>query len=288
MKKIREILFNGTKNLLRWFYKKRPRLFIILFFIFISGFYLLGVLFPIKPIRPNLVDKGVTINDILTRFFQLLAALATFTSAFVALFRDELRRKFLEIQKVNVDFVEFDKLGEYLLNEEGETDEKKVVKYLCELEFKNLGNVHEKGCEIYIQNICIKNSIIEKAIKRSYHLLQWDNSKQTKILIPIKGKVYLTAFTILPPQEIKEDDSDITAQNVTGKELPPILKITDNVEFKANEIKDAEVRIEYLLCFENNQPKEFTLVVKWDGSWKSRIPEMKDKISINLEFPKNV
>jgi hypothetical protein len=288
MKKIREIFFNGTKNLLRWFYKKKPRLFIILFLIFISGFYLLGVLFPLKPIRPYLVDNGVTINDLLTRLFQLLAAIATFTSAFVALFRDELRRKFLEIQKVNVDFVEVDRLGEDTLNEEGETDEKKVVKYLCELEFKNLGNVHEKGCEIYIQNIRIKNSINEKAIKRSYSLLQWDNSKQTKILIPIKGKVYLTAFTILPPQEIKEDDSDTTAQKEVGKSLPPILKITDNVEFKANEIKDVEVRIEYLLCFENNQPKEFNLVVKWDGSWKSRIPEMKEKISINLEFPKNV
>jgi hypothetical protein len=288
MKKISDIIFAGTKNLLRWFYKRNPKLFIILLLFFLSAFYFLGILFPIKPIRPYLVDKGITINDLLTRLFQLLAAMATFTSVFVALFRDELRRKFLEVHKVYIDFVEVDKLGEDKLDMEGETDEKKVNKYLCELEFKNLGNIHVMGCEIYIQNIRVKNSINEKPIKRSHSRLEWDNSNQTKTLIPIRGKVYLTAFTILPSQEIMEYDSETNTEKENLKKLPPILKITDNVKFDSNDIKDAEIIIEYLLCFENNQPKEFNLVIKWNGRWESRIPEMKENISINLEFPKNV
>lgn len=288
MEKDEKSLSNWKTNVLRCFCKKPSKLLIIFFFIFILGSYLLGVLFPFKPIRPHLVNKDITINEILTRLFQLLAAVATFISVFVALFRDELRRKFLEIHEVHVDFVEDEKLSEYTLNEEGETDEKKVVKYLCEIEFKNLGNVHEKGCEIYIQNISTINQISKKSIKRSYSLLQWDNTKQTKILIPIKGKVYLTAFTITPPQEIKEDDSDLNVKKRCVKKLPSALKITDNVEFSANDISNVEVRIEYLLCFENNQPKEFNLVIKWDGTWANRIPEMKDKISIKLEFPENV
>ncbi len=286
------IIFQGTKNLLSWFSKKRPRLFIILFLGIIIFCYILGVLFPIKPIKPYLVDKGITINELITRGIHLLAALATFTSAFVALFRDELRRTFLEVREIDVNFVEPDKIREQTLEEEGDTDDKKVTKYLCELEFKNLGNVHEKGCEIYIQNISIKNPITVKPIKGYNSLLEWDYSKQTKILIPIKGKAYLTAFSIFPPQNIKEESSVAEsihdAINATIKNLPSTLKINESIEFKGTDIKDNEIIIEYLLCFENNQPKEFSLTIKWDGTWQNRIPEMKEKISINLEFSTNV
>jgi hypothetical protein len=288
MKKIASVLILGTRNILRWFYKEKPKLFISIILILIFGFYILGVLFPIKPIRPFLVDRGITINDIITRFFQFLAAFATFTSAFVALFRDELRRKFLEIQKVNVDFVETEKLAEQSLDEIGETDEKKVLKYLCELQFKNLGNIHEKGCEIYIQNITLKTPINEKTIRKSYHHLLWDNSTQTKILIPVKGKVYLTAFTISPPQNLKEEDSDDETSKSVTSNSQPTLRISENIQFKASEIKDSEIRIEYLLCFETNKPKEFILSIKWNGIWANRIPEMKETICTNLEFPKNV
>ncbi len=286
MRKFLEIILRGTKNLLRWFYKKQPKLFLIIFLFIVLSFYILGVLFPIKLFRPYLADIGVTIHDLLTRFFQLLAALATFTSAFVALFKDELRKKFLEVQKINVEFSEPDKISEH--SEDEETDEKKVVKYVCELEFKNQGNVHEKGCEIYIQNIIIKNSINILPIKKSYSLLNWGESSQTKTLIPIKGKVYLNAFTISSPQNIQADSSDASKKEELVKTIPPILKIGDNIELKGNDIKNSEIKIEYLLCFENNPPKEFNLIIKWDGCWENRIPEMKNKISINLEFPKNV
>ena len=289
MSRLRTGMKVGTKNLLRWFYKKQPKLFLRLLLITIVFFYLLGVLFPIKPIKPYLIDKGISLNDLINRFFQLLAAFAAFVSAFIALFRDELRRKFLEVHNVNVDFVDsINKLSEAEYSQVGETDEKKVSKYICELEFKNLGNVHEKGCEIYIQNIILKNTITDKPIKRSHKLLNWDDNLETKILIPVKGKAYLTAFSIFPPEEIKESDSMGNEKSNKLKKLPPKINIADYIELKSNEIINSVVTIEYLVCFDHNQPKIFDLIIKWNGDLGSRITDMNDNISITLDFDKDV
>jgi hypothetical protein len=298
MRKIRLLISKALSNALRYFSKGHIKLFLFLITFSFLLAYLLGVIFPIKPFQPSLTNNAISLNDLINRAIQFLAAFATFTAAIIALFRDELRRTLLENHNIYIDFS--DNTNKLIESEyDAELDDKRTIRYDCDLVFENKGNVHEKSCEVFIQNIIIKDTISEKPVRHNHSALKWSARKDSKILIPVKGKVILNLFNITPEENIEETESSIeetkagTAARSTEKfgssrpQINSILKIQDDIEFPNQKLSNKTLTISYLVCFENNKPKEFDILVKWDGKWDNRLHEMQGNIAIELNIKSN-
>ncbi|WP_338813543.1 hypothetical protein V9L05_19345 [Bernardetia sp. Wsw4-3y2] len=238
--------------------------------------YLAGIFFPVhKSFIPHLINKDLSVNDLITRLVQSGAAVATFTSAFVALFRDELRRIFLEKHDISISFIdETNKITE-ITDTEGETDNTVVKEYICRLEFKNTGNVAEKNAEISMQNITTKR-VSDNTVKYDIPLV-WENN-QTSTRIPIKGCRHFTLFSIASSQELEENDEFDSAPR-SNTTIPPKLKLTNDIEY-TSEIK---LEITYLISYDNNRHDEFTISLDWDGKWQNRVLEMKDHVKVSFK-----
>lgn len=268
-------------NFQKWLLKLKPKHFWFIVLLTLSLIYITACLFPLKVLNPSITNNEVTLNDLLTRSFQLIAAIATFISAFVALFRDELRKIFLEIHKLRIDFDENKKLSEETISDPATDNVKRATNYQTTLEFFNEGNIYLKGCELYIENIKSigKINIVEKKLMKSSKQVSWNDKKENKILIPIKGRAYHTVMTINSPesriisQESANSSSSLSSPsiNISGQEISYI------------DISEHIITIDYLLCIENSSPRQFQIVIEWNGKWENRLSEMQNNCKIEIK-----
>lgn len=269
-----------SQNFQRWMSTISVRYFWILTLTLLILTYVLANIFPVKEIRPNIVSRDITLNELLTRTFQFLAALATFFAAFVALFRDELRRIFTEKHSIAIDlYKENEKV--VFENTNNEVSNKKALTYYSTLKIFNDGNIYLKGCELYIENItCSNNASLQPTkILKGFKPTNWEYWKDLKILIPIKGSAFHTIFILESPESNIVSPEQSTVNNVTPQSTKSVLKIDGN-EIPFVENVQNIITIDYLLCIENSFPKQFTVTIKWMGKWENRLADLESSINV--------
>lgn len=272
-----------SQNFQRWISTIRVRYFWIILLTILVLTYVLANIFPVKDIRPSIVSRDITLNEFLTRTFQFTAALATFLAAFVALFRDELRRIFTEKHAIVIDL---HKENEKVVfeNTNNEVSNKKALTYYSTLKIFNDGNIYLKGCELYIENIsCNNNATLQPTkILKGFKPTNWEYWKDLKILIPIRGSAFHTIFLLESPESniVSSDDSTGAAGN-TAQITKPILRI-DGKEIPFTENLQNTITIDYLLCIENSLPKQFTVTVTWMGKWENRLADLESSINVSI------
>lgn len=280
---LKKLFVNISQNFQRWLATIRVRYFWLIVIILTVLTYFFAHVFPIEKMKPTIVSRDITLNEILTRIFQLLAALATLIAAFVALFRDELRRIFTEKHSIIVDlYKENEKV--VFENTNNEVINKKALAYYSTLKIYNGSNIYLKGCELYIENItCSNDSALQpNKILKGFKPTNWEYWKELKILIPIQGSAFHTIFILESPESNIVSPDQAKKQTDEGKQSStPILRIDGN-EIPFKEGVPNTIIIDYLLCVENSTAKKFSVTIKWVAKWENRLDDLGKLINVSI------
>jgi len=233
--------------------------------------YELGQLLPIEYLRPTIVDKNLSINDLYTRVISVIGTLITSLAVVVALFKEDIRKRW-EYAKPTIDFKSEKGLAEVLDQVQSNIKAKKYESIIC---VTNVGNLATKNCEIYLEKLTFKNVNYATAqeIPTTGQPIEWNGKTETKTLIPSKAKGHLTVVEIISPQQQSVPSGSIHT------DTKPRLKI-GNIECP-QEFINGIFHAKFVLYSENTKPCEYNISVNWNGKWEERLTEMSNCVSIN-------
>lgn len=254
--------------------KLRHVILIILGLILVG--YFLGQFLPIDYLKPTIVNKDLTINDLYTRIISVIATTVTFLAVLVALFKEDIR-KIWDKADLSICFRDNNVLQEILDNETSSSNYK-AKKYETILLIKNQGRLAAKSCEIYLERLQFKSSTYPASqdIPLTGQPLNWHNNSNTAILIPATGKATVPILEIISP----ESQSVPTEQ--AGNTAPmPKIKIGDTES--PNDYINGTWTAKFIVYSENAKPIEHTVNITWNNKWEHRLTEMTKCVTIEQQ-----
>lgn len=241
----------------------------------------LGHWFPVRIWQPEIKVLDITLNEYLTRRIQAVAAMATFCAAFIALFKEEIR-KLWERADLTVCLKDGKQLHEMLDSEaSGTAQGLKANKYVSVLLVENKGTLPAKTCEVMLERLQFKGDSFANAqdIEVSGTPIRWTNPSRDTVVIPGTGRSYLTLAEIHSPSSqpvvANEEATTVTYPTLTigGTTLP---KEYMNGLFTAT----------FKIYTENARPIEVTCTLKWTSRWEPRLTEMARHVTITISSVK--
>lgn len=238
--------------------------------------YIIGQFLPIDYLRPTIVNKDLTLNDLYTRIISIIGTTVTFLAVVVALFKEDIR-KIWDKADLSICFRDDNVLHEILDNETSSSNYK-AKKYETILLIKNQGSLAAKSCEIYLERLQFKNSTYPtlQDIPLTGQPLNWHNNSNTAILIPATGKATVPIVEIISP----ESQSVPTEQ--AGNSVPmPKIRIGDTES--PNVYTNGTWIAKFIVYSENARPIEHIVTVTWNNRWEHRLAEMSKCVTIQSQ-----
>lgn len=244
---------------------------LISLFLLIMG-YLLGVFFPLC-LRPNIAEAPITKGEYINVFINIVVAIASFLAVIVALFKESilslLNHPNLAIQLLDDGIIE---------NIDREQQYPKTESYVCLLEINNKGNKVAEGTEIVVEEVQYskrsKNDLQPIRGYRGKKKLFWDS---VAVELPTFIPKEIELFNIVCPNNYGTPDVP-TTDNIEK------LRIKFNgLDLNLNQTEKGFWQIKYYIRYKGGKSVRFSLLVEWDGTWKSRKMEMKDVLKVKLK-----
>ncbi len=254
---------------------KFRHILILILLLIIFG-YILGQLLPIDCLKPNLVNKDISLNDLYSRIIAIFGTTVTFLAVVVALFKEDIR-KIWDKADLLICFRDDNVLHEILDNETSSSNYK-AKKYESILLIKNQGTLAAKSCEIYLERLQFKSATFPNLqdIKLTGQPLYWHNNSNTSILIPATGKATVSILEIISP----ESQSVPTEQAGSSTPLPK-LKISDSES--PSEFVNGTWIAQFIVYSENARPIEHLVTISWNSKWEHRLSEMSKSVRIQSQ-----
>lgn len=255
---------------------KLRRVIVILLGLTLVG-YVLGQFLPIDYLRPTIVNKDLTLNDLYTRIISVVGTTVTFLAVLVALFKEDIR-KIWDKADLSICFRDDNVLHEILDNETSSSNYK-AKKYETILLIKNQGSLAAKSCEIYLERLQFKSSTYPtpQDIPLTGQPLNWHNNSNTAILIPATGKATVSILEIISP----ESQSVPTEQ---AGSLTPMPKIKIGDTESPAEYSNGTWIAKFIVYSENARPIEHVVVITWNNRWEYRLAEMSKCVTIQSQI----
>lgn len=242
--------------------------------------YLIGSFCPVDFLRPNLVNKDITLNEIYTRVATIIAAFMTFLAVMVALFKEDIR-KYWEYAKLELKTRDKKGFREVLEDTPPSTSgqpSKIVQRYESILIIENIGTISAKNCEIYIESLkCNNENYIEpNEVPYNHEPLKWIHNDSASTILHSKGKGYVKIAEIRPQNKVAKPNN---------KEIiePPKI-IIGNIE-PSPQFQNGTWNIALLICSENADTTRCILTIKWNGKWHDREADMSN-LTLDLKIIK--
>ena len=238
--------------------------------------YILGQFLPIDYLRPTIVSKDISVNDLYTRIISVIGTVVTLMAVFVALFKEDIR-KLWDKADLSICFRDDNVLNEILDNETSSSNYK-AKKYETVLQIKNQGSLAAKSCEIYLERLQFKSSAYPSLqdIPLTGQPLNWHNNPNTAILIPATGKATVPILEIISPE------SQAVPTEQAGNVVPmPKIRIgdTESPSIYSNGTWTAK----FIVYSENASPIEHIISVTWNNRWEHRLAEMSKCVTIQSQ-----
>lgn len=231
--------------------------------------YFIGVFLPFN-IRPEIVDKPLTIGEYYYYTVTTFGVFATFLTVIVALFKNDIIRLFKRV-RFKFDFMEGKELHEETENIQGT---KKAIKYYSVSNLQNIGNISADNCKLFIDKIVYASDVRSDIILAESKPISLFNSKES-VYIPSQGKIPLHLFELLQPQKSSTPDGQ-------RNDTPPKLKILGFSDITVE--KGGEWRCSYSFHSSSMQkPQYFEVKISWDGNWEHRLTEMNSNLKVELK-----
>lgn len=254
----------------------KVRYIILISLLTVIAGYLIGQFLPWDLLHPNISDSTITMNDYYTRLISIVGALATLFATFVALFKEDIK-KLYEYASLVTKFKDQNILSEVLDIETTTSNAQNISakKYEVIIVVNNCGKLAARGCQVYLESISFKHSSFPapKDMPITGKPLQWIGKNETSVIIPSKAKGFINLFEILSPKSeiMTEEKSQLADGNAQ-------IKISGSDLFL--EDFNGTYKCAFMIYSENSTPVEFELEITWNGSWRQRLSEMKDCITI--------
>jgi hypothetical protein len=231
----------------------------------------------IGEIIPIPIFINLTQTDRLLVGTGIVSSFITFLAVLTALTKEDIQ-KLWNKPKLEVSFKDGRCIDE-ITEKEDKSSIHKAKKYETHLLIENRGNIPAKNCELYLEKLVfIDNTIGGNGNELQLNIIpmKWKGKDEYKIHIPVTGKAYISVLEILSPRDKPISLDDTTPQTQA------LLKIAD---FNHSDSNHGSWKATFKLYSENTRPKEFVLIVAWNGKWEQRLPEMKKNcISVDLNL----
>lgn len=236
--------------------------------------YILGQYVPIGLFKPEYKEEIIGKAEYTRLVISVISATITFLAVVVALFKDDIREYWKRpiIQFCMPDVVTVEVFGSSESESQGDT--LIATGYISRIEVKNTGNLPALNAEIYLDKLSFipKDSEIVQSIESSSSALEWNGADSMTIIIPPGGKKILDIVQILPPEKISTPDS--------AKSSKPSSIFIGNIE-NLKEHTKGKWEATFSLYAQNHKPTSFTIVVEWNGIWKTRLTEFSNYYAIS-------
>lgn len=239
--------------------------------------YFIGNILPLDYLRPKILVKEISLNDLYTRVITTIGTIGTFSAIIVALFKEDIRRIF-EKAVIKINFFDADKISEITelenASNSGMTANVTATKYESVIALQNIGNIPAKGCQVILEKVEFKgaNEAEYTNLKMDGFHLSIKNREEKSLLISATAKVFISAFEILSPSSEtvssdSENVSSISQLKIGGYDIPIVDYRGDYKVFIA-------------VYSENASPSFFSFQINWNGNWHNRLSEMKKCVKV--------
>lgn len=218
------------------------------------------------------------------QFYQLvimvISAILTLTAVAVALFKDQMYSwfKYAELSILNRDpnFISENIIEEKSNSSQNSAQTPVAESYECVLHILNKGNKLAEGCTIQLTHLKQTGDGIahESVLDTSNCLpLTWNNSSKDEILIYPKSKGIVSVV------KMNLDAKGVPGSEGNAQSIPAILSI-GGINVKTPDRSNSTWTATFVLCSKQTNLFEYKLEIIWNGSWKSRLTEIKQNLSI--------
>ncbi len=238
--------------------------------------FVFGQFIPIEYLRPNIVNKDLTINDLWTRVLSLAGTTVTFLAVIVALFKEDIR-KIWDRAELNISFRDDNTLHEIIDNETSSTNIR-AKKYETILLVKNCGTLAAKNCEIILERLQFSSTAFPtpQDIPLTGQPLRWHNNTNSAIVIPATGKATVSIIEIISPE----------SQSVTSEQagnIVPVPKIRIGEIDSPDTFSNGKWMAKFIVYSENARPSEHLVTITWNNRWEHRLSEMSRFVTIQTQ-----
>ncbi len=256
---------------------------IIIVVVFVIG-YLLGVYLPYF----NLATL-VSVEEIMTQaqynsiFIRAVAAIATFLAVIVALFKEDIRRIWDNVNlsiELNSDKIE-EVLESMKIGKVGDTSPPilKAEYYYSQIVIVNNGTKPAKEAQLYVEKIIFTNpSGSNREIEVVGRPSLWEYESEVKTMIPPSGRKKCNIITINAPQKISKPDGEALDEGVLLRIGETLLK---------QDFHKGKIEIQLAVYSESCRAKKFVLNLSWDGKWHNRLSEMSRSLTVELKHDRS-
>lgn len=223
---------------------------------------------------PISCSKQYGIPELVYYTSQIIGVLAMLCTVIVAIFGQEIKR-WIYGEKCSVSIVDggfVEKLGE-----SADSTNPEAQHYDCSLTLANSGNLEIVGCQLFICEISYKQEVggkFKSIQKLTDKALYWRIPEiRSYNLLPGESREF-PLFIIYPENSHQTPDNQLS--------YPLSMKIS-GVKLDEKHSKKGVWNVKYQVRSKERILKSFDVLVQWDGTWHSRLTEMEEVVSVNLQ-----
>lgn len=258
---------------MKWYYKVGIGL------ISATLIYLLGNLIPIRFLQPKIEFSTIQTADYYSIVVNSISAFVTFLAVIIALFKEDIR-KLWEFSKITVT-IPSESFFEVLNSSIGNTEDNisrplEAIKYYCNIEVCNSGNISAMGLEIQLESLTFSSPdfTTPQMIETSSKSISWNNQNESKINLSPEGRKIISIIELSAP----EQQSSPGGNNTTLPSKLNFAGISNNSDFIRGKWVGS-----FAIFSTNAKPTRFKIEIDWNGRWQSRATEMRSNLRIDLK-----
>lgn len=252
------------------------RLIIILFFVVGCLFYLIGNLFPIGFLKPNIKSEQINTSQYYQIAIGVISAVVTLLAVVIALFKEDIRKKW-EFSKIEVNMPSetFFEIFNTSIGSSAAGQTLEAIKYNGKIEIFNSGSISATGLEIYLESLSFTGQGYPntQTIVSESHKVSIDGRNESDINLSPESRKTVSVIDLTSPSQQSSPEgssNDIPAKlNIAGVDSNP-------------DFKNGKWIGKFAIYSTNTKPVRFTLHVEWNGQWQKRASEMKHNLKIDL------
>ena len=206
--------------------------------------------------------------------FSIIGSVATTVTVIVALFKDEILRRFhspeLSIENYSNGVIPIVKV-------DGNSGDGGDSYYKCELKINNQGSENARDCTLVISRFLYDTSRMEDG-----SMVEWNSSliervkeigeKNSQIVSGLDARIEL--FRVENPSSSSTPNGGNDNKSYI---VFPQTKLSDEISSESN------FEIDYEIRSENANPIKFKVFIEWTGRWNDSVSEMSNNIKVKIQ-----
>lgn len=265
------------KKVKDWFFSKKSwkNILIVLGVLVVVGLLVVLPICWMWNSVPISYSKQYGIPELVYYSSQIVGVLAMMGTVIVAIFGQEIKR-WIFGEKCSVSLVDDGFVEE--LGDTADSAHPEAQHYDCLITIANSGNREIIGCQLFICEVYYRtesNAKFRLVQKVANKALYWRSQEKSRDLLPGESRE-IPLFFINPENSRQTPDPD------NPLPFPLSMKIS-GVRLNDKYTKKGTWIVKYQVRSKERILKSFEITVQWDGSWHSRLTEMEEVVSVNLE-----